>query len=53
MTNVKKILKLVKCQDQKIKYLQKDIITRDIHVKYQSSSTHYSKVISKIKVFKK
>ena len=44
---------LVKCQGQKIKYLQKDLITRNIHVKYQSSSTHYSKVISKIKVFKK
>ena len=35
-----------------IKYLQKDLITRDIHVKYQNSSTHYSKVIRKIK-FKK
>ena len=33
MTNVKKIKKLVKCQGQKIKYLQKDLITRDIHVK--------------------
>ena len=33
---------LVKCQGQKIKYLQKYLITRDIHVKYQSSSTHYS-----------
>ena len=32
----------------KIKYLQKDLISRDIHVKYQSSGTHYSKVISKI-----
>ena len=46
-------LKLVKCQGQKIKNLQKDLITRDIHVKYQCSNTHYSKVISKIKVFKK
>ena len=36
-----------KCQGQKIKYLQKDI-----HVKYQSSSTHYSKVISKIDFLK-
>ena len=34
------------------KYLQKDPITRDIHVKYQSSSTHLSKVFSNIKVFK-
>ena len=46
-------LKLFKCQGQKIKYLQKDLIKRDIHVKYQSSSTHYSKVFSNIKVFKK
>ena len=47
--------KLVKCQDQKIKFLQKDLITRDIHVKYQSSITHvhYSNVISKGKIFKK
>ena len=44
---------LVKCQGQKIKNLQKDLITRNIHVKYQSSSTHYSKVISKIKFKKK
>ena len=43
--------KLDKCQGQKITYLQKDLITRDIHVKYQSSSTHYSKVLSNIKVF--
>ena len=46
-------LKLFKCQGQKIKYLQKDLIKRDIHVKYQSPSTHYSKVIRKVKVFKK
>ena len=26
-------------------WLQKDLITRDIHVKYQSSSTHCSKDI--------
>ena len=32
---------------------KKDLITRDIHVKYQSSSTHYSKVISRIKFLKK
>ena len=51
MTNVNFILKLVKCQGQK--YLQKDLITRDIHVKYQSSNTHYSKVFNNIKVFKK
>ena len=51
MTNVN-FFWLVKCQGQKIKYLQKDLITRDIHVKYQNSSTHYSNVISKVKVFK-
>ena len=28
-------------------------ITGNIHVKYQRSSTHSSKVISKVKVFKK
>ena len=33
MTNVI-FFKLIKSQDQKIKYLQKDLITRDIHVKY-------------------
>ena len=45
--------KLVKCQDQKIKYLQKDLITKDIHVKYQSSSTHYSKSYKQDLSFKK
>ena len=53
MTNVIFFFKLVKSQDRKIKYVQKDLITREIHVKYQSSSTHYSKVISKVKVFRK
>ena len=42
--------KLVKSQDRKIKYVQKDLITREIHVKYQSSSIHCSKVICKVKV---
>ena len=36
-----------------IKYQQKDLITRNIHVRYQSSRTHYSNVINKIKVLKK
>ena len=53
MTNVIFFFKLVKCQGQKIKYLQKDLITRDNYVKYQSTGTHYSKIISKIKVLKK
>ena len=33
MTNVNFFKKLFKCQSQNIKYLQKDPITRDIHVK--------------------
>ena len=45
--------KMFKCQGQKVKYQQKDLITRDIHVKYQSSITDSSKVISNVKVFKK
>ena len=36
MTNVNFFFKF----GQKIKYLRKDLITRDIHVKYQRSSTH-------------
>ena len=32
---------------------QKGLITRNIHVKYESTSTHSSNVISKVKVFKK
>ena len=32
---------------------QKGLITRNTHVKYQSSSTHFSKVISKGKDFTK
>ena len=40
------------CQDQKVKYQQKDLITRDIHVKYQSSSTHYSKLLARLKFLK-
>ena len=52
MTNVNSFFQLIKSQDQKIKYLQKDLITRDIHVKYQNSRTHCSKVISEVKVFK-
>ena len=37
-----------------IMYQHKDLITRNIHVKYQSSGTHYSNCFnSKVKVFKK
>ena len=49
LTNVIFFLKLVKCRGQKVKYKQTDLVTRDIHVKYQSSSTHRWKV----KVLKK
>ena len=31
----------------------KNLITRNIHVKYENSGTHCLKVISKVKVFKK
>ena len=44
--------KTVKCQGQKVKYQHKDLITSNIHVKYQSSSTHYSNFINRVKVFK-
>ena len=45
--------KKVKCQGQKVKYQQKDLITGNIHEKYQSPSTLCLKVISKVNVFKK
>ena len=44
MTDASKVV----IREKRVKNLQKDLITRDIHVKYQSSST--SKVISKVKV---
>ena len=53
MINIIFFQKFVKCQGQNIKYQQKDLITWKIHVKCQSSSTHYSIVINKVKVFKK
>ena len=40
-------------QGKKKWYPWKGLITRNIHVKYQNSSTHCSKVISKVKVLKK
>ena len=43
--SIKKI-KIGQCQGQNIKYQQKDLITRNIHVKYQSSGTHYSNVLN-------
>ena len=43
--------RLAKCQN--IKYQWKDVIIRNIHLKYQNSSTHCSKVFTKFKVLKK
>ena len=42
ITNVIFSKRFIKCQGQKVKYQQKYIITRDIHVKYQSYSNHNS-----------
>ena len=54
MTNVNFFLNWSKLKIKRLSTgLQKDLITRDIHVKYHSSNTHYSKVISKVKVLKK
>ena len=39
-------------QTQKCWNLRKGFVTKNTHVKYQSSSTHNSKVISKVKVLK-
>ena len=39
-------------QGQKYWYPWRGLITRNTHVKYQSLSTHFSKVMSKVKVFK-
>ena len=43
----------VKVTGSKKRYPLKGLITRNTHVKYQNSSTHCSKVISKVKVSKK
>ena len=43
---------MVKCQDQKVKFQQKDFIKGNIHVNYQSYSTHNTNVSNKVKVFK-
>ena len=40
-------------QGKKSWYPQKGLITRNTQVKYQSSCNHGSKIISKVKVFKK
>ena len=52
MTNVN-FFKLVKCQGQKIKYLQKDLITRDIHVKYQTLALTIQKLLARLNLKKK
>ena len=51
MTNVI-FFKFVKSQDQKIKYLQKDLITRDIHVKYQTLALTIQKLLAILNFFK-
>ena len=43
----------VKVTGLKIIVPRKGLVTRNIHLKYQSSSFHCSKVINKVKVFKK
>ena len=40
-------------QGKKYWYPQKGLVTSNIHVKYQRSNTHCSKIICKVKVFKK
>ena len=37
---------------QMVKYQHKDLITINIHEKYQNSSKHFSNFINKVKVFK-
>ena len=51
-SEVMPISKLVKYHGQKVEYQQNNLITSDIYMKYQSSSTHYSNVISKNKQVK-
>ena len=51
MTNVI-FKKIGKCQGQNVEYQHNVLITRDIHVKYQSSSTHYSKLLARLKFLK-
>ena len=48
MCNMKALIFILKLMKPR-----KGLITRNTHVKYQSSNPHYSKVISKVKVFKK
>ena len=43
----------LRSQGKKKWYTRKVLITGNIHVTYQSSSTHCSKVIRKVNVFKK
>ena len=44
ITNVHFFFKTVKSHGQKVKYQHKDLITSNTQVKYQSFSTHYSKL---------
>ena len=44
---------MVKCLGHKAKYQQIDFIIGNTHMNYQSSSTHNSNVINKVKVLKR
>ena len=44
--------KMIKFQGEKVQYQQKGFTTGNTHVNYQSSSTHYSNVINKVKRYK-
>ena len=47
-------LKLIKCQAQKVKYQQKDLNTRDTHVKYNTKAVALTiqKLLAKLKFLK-
>ena len=51
MTNVNFFL-FVKCEGQKTKYLQNDLITMDIHVKYQTLALTIQKLLARLNFFK-
>ena len=38
---------MIKCEGQKVKYQHKNLFTSNIHVKYQSSSTHFLNFINR------
>ena len=52
ITNVYFFFKWSNVKVKSFKFQHKDTITSNNHVKYQSSSTHYSNFINRVKVFK-